>query len=445
MSSITHTHYRATDALARLRALDGWPADPRAALGAIENLERITFHATSTKPFWSALIAFAASHGDRRAADALAGVGKRIKSILRAKYTDLTAMQNWFAKQIAAAVAQMPPDVPLDPAATTTCERVAEQIRAVTDRGATLLAEIVAKPADDQLRQVYADHLQEQGDPRGELIALQLAGRDPERQSELIEQHTGTWLAPLAAISWVEGTVFARGFPDEVWLNDANNTDAVERSIGHPIWATVRRLHLPGFEHAPVELLRHPVMRSLEHVGAYDPAPILEILEWDRVPYRSLGLDSEFASSKPAQRAFLAGARKLTALRELGLGGVWFETPKAARWLLEAPLAKRLERVRLTDTCSSLGAWIAAVQPLAIEAFRFENPGRGNGSIELVRDRKKRLAVAHVELGDELSYGDLCWQLDTLETLSELHVAGPPPRPADQKRLAKLRARFGLK
>jgi uncharacterized protein (TIGR02996 family) len=48
--------------------------------------------------------------------------------------------------------------------------------RAATQDADALLAEIRTNPADDRTRLVYADVLQQRGDPRGELIALQLAG-----------------------------------------------------------------------------------------------------------------------------------------------------------------------------------------------------------------------------------------------------------------------------
>ncbi|AEI63690.1 TIGR02996 domain-containing protein [Corallococcus macrosporus] len=38
-----------------------------------------------------------------------------------------------------------------------------------------LLAAVVAQPEEDAPRLVYADHLQQQGDPRGEFIAVQVA------------------------------------------------------------------------------------------------------------------------------------------------------------------------------------------------------------------------------------------------------------------------------
>jgi uncharacterized protein (TIGR02996 family) len=57
-------------------------------------------------------------------------------------------------------------------------------------RNAELEADLVAKPDDKALRAVFADWLQSQGDPWGELIALELAGKQPEAE-KLLKKHRG--------------------------------------------------------------------------------------------------------------------------------------------------------------------------------------------------------------------------------------------------------------
>jgi uncharacterized protein (TIGR02996 family) len=56
---------------------------------------------------------------------------------------------------------------------------------------------IVANPFDKDAYAVLADWLQEQGDPRGELISLQLAGKDKPAQ-QLIDKEADYFLGPLA-------------------------------------------------------------------------------------------------------------------------------------------------------------------------------------------------------------------------------------------------------
>ena len=57
---------------------------------------------------------------------------------------------------------------------------------------------ILANPNDREAYTVYADWLMEQGDPRGELISLQLGNKDGQAK-KLIEKHQDYFLGPLAA------------------------------------------------------------------------------------------------------------------------------------------------------------------------------------------------------------------------------------------------------
>lgn len=66
-----------------------------------------------------------------------------------------------------------------------------------------LVAAILANPDDERAWLVYGDWLQSQGDPRGELLAVQHSmekGRTPaleEREKKLLEQHADKLLGPL--------------------------------------------------------------------------------------------------------------------------------------------------------------------------------------------------------------------------------------------------------
>jgi uncharacterized protein (TIGR02996 family) len=89
---------------------------------------------------------------------------------------------------------------------------------------AALLAAIAACPADDQPRQVYADWLLERGDPRGELIQLQLLASPTEahrtRVERLLAAHRHTWQAELGELATLGEVTFARGFPAVLTLRD---------------------------------------------------------------------------------------------------------------------------------------------------------------------------------------------------------------------------------
>ncbi|HEY2147185.1 MAG TPA: TIGR02996 domain-containing protein, partial [Pirellulales bacterium] len=91
--------------------------------------------------------------------------------------------------------------------------------------GDAFLQAILADPEDDAPRLIYADWLEERGDPRGEFIRLQcalerLSATDPARPDledeagDLLYQHEQEWTAPLQGIAseWR----FRRGFIEEV-------------------------------------------------------------------------------------------------------------------------------------------------------------------------------------------------------------------------------------
>lgn len=157
----------------------------------------------------------------------------------------------------------------------------------MSDITARLLAQIAASPHDMQLRQVYADHLLERGDPRGELVALQLAGIDPGRVAHLIATYRHLWVGPLVPWIKVPASRFKGGFLVEVKLADLKRDLAPV--IGDPVWATVRTLHLGPvrrlrggigrFMRSVSVLVAHPVMRSLATVTV-DGDPLM--LERDR-------------------------------------------------------------------------------------------------------------------------------------------------------------------
>jgi uncharacterized protein (TIGR02996 family) len=118
---------------------------------------------------------------------------------------------------------------------------------------AALLAAIYADPASDHARAVYADWLLERGDPRGELIVLQLAGvehpEDVQRERELLQTYARTWRGPLPEDA--SQIVFKRGFP--VGAMATGNIDE------QPAWATFESI--TGLPHG--EVFHLPCLREL--------------------------------------------------------------------------------------------------------------------------------------------------------------------------------------
>jgi uncharacterized protein (TIGR02996 family) len=102
----------------------------------------------------------------------------------------------------------------------------------MTDRAAFLRA-IRARPDDGALRLVFADWLEEHGDPLADFIRLQCeleplrdlydderAKALQEREWEMLRQHRAAWLGPLeeVAAGWPADFVFRRGLVEAVRL-----------------------------------------------------------------------------------------------------------------------------------------------------------------------------------------------------------------------------------
>lgn len=90
---------------------------------------------------------------------------------------------------------------------------------------AQFLQAILDQPEEDAPRLVYADWLEEQGDPRGEFIRIQcqldaLTEVDPDfrelyaREQQLLRKHKEAWLGPIA--DWTVSAKLYRGFCQNV-------------------------------------------------------------------------------------------------------------------------------------------------------------------------------------------------------------------------------------
>ncbi len=130
----------------------------------------------------------------------------------------------------------------------------------MTERESELREAVWADPEPDAPRMVYADYLQQQGDPLGELIALQLdrartGARPSDRESELsqaLPRHRAAEpLGPHLGLYSIERGFLAHAMPSP------RMTHALAM---HPAWSTVTRLELDG--DAPPALLANPALRA---------------------------------------------------------------------------------------------------------------------------------------------------------------------------------------
>src|SRR5437773_1472485 len=97
-----------------------------------------------------------------------------------------------------------------------------------TSESAALLAAVLAAPEDDAPRLIYADWLDEHGQPeRAQFIRLQversrLPKYDPRREvltrlaDRLFDRHGADWVAELPRVDGITWAEFDRGFPRAV-------------------------------------------------------------------------------------------------------------------------------------------------------------------------------------------------------------------------------------
>jgi uncharacterized protein (TIGR02996 family) len=138
----------------------------------------------------------------------------------------------------------------------------------MTSDGDALFRAILENPADDLPRLVYADWLEEHGQPeRAEFIRLQCeawhlcpqyATIDEARTaaSRLKQGHIDAWHAELPTLTGVEWSdLFVRGFVDSVWIEAGRNL----RAQLDAAFAATPLLHLTAmdFGRKGLELLFH--------------------------------------------------------------------------------------------------------------------------------------------------------------------------------------------
>jgi|GEM_PF-2621659 len=159
----------------------------------------------------------------------------------------------------------------------------------------------IEDPEDDLPRLVYADWLEEQGDPRGEFIRLQvqhaaLPEYDPARvrlegrARQLLDAHIHTWTKPIGAK--VQDLKFRRGFVESLTMRAKA---FVER--GEEVFQStpIRWLRLVYFKKQVKNLLESP---NLRYIRSWDASRI---------------------TIAPHELEALLASKRMTGLRELDL------------------------------------------------------------------------------------------------------------------------------
>lgn len=373
------------DLVARFTALLAFP-DPRTAARLVEVLL-----APDPAPYlrwavkWRPLMAALATCGDPRVLDCVAEISTAWNDRVGnfgAAARDCRARVAKLLAKARAAYPKSPPKLP--PAAREIVATIVATAPHTDDRemDAELRAAIYAAPVDDGPRAIYADWLQERGDPRGEFIALQLARRGRaagRRERDLEHLHGRAWLGSLAShVNEHMYITYERGFPSYLPLyTDAPPPD--------PAWATLESVNggFPASNACPMPVLHTATEVSADallHLVAMTTPPPLEVLE------------VAYADSKPRAQVLAALAKlRLPKLRRLAL--------RTSEWVTEPAYAPRdlgalcaigpLEELELSAPLEQLAAWIIAAEASTLKSFTLVVD---RWTVRCERDKAKRLS-----------------------------------------------------
>jgi uncharacterized protein (TIGR02996 family) len=242
---------------------------------------------------------------------------------------------------------------------------------------AAFLEAILAAPDDDMLRLVYADWLEECGDPKGEFIRLQCAhaktwheaisvAGDPEcqRMKLLQKEYGDRWLQGMPELGGVRWCLW-RGLPSWVQV---------------PGWQVFRKHAERLFRAAPVEYVTFECL-SLVGARALARSPFLERI-------RVLDLAYDGIRKIGALRALL-GSPSLKNLRTLRLskGGVGDDVAIA---LADCPYLESLKLLSLySSEIDDAGAMAIARSPYLknVEFIDLSRNRFGEGAVRALSER----------------------------------------------------------
>jgi uncharacterized protein (TIGR02996 family) len=321
-----------TNAIDRLACILAWPDDPRTAqlLGTwlVEAPVRWDWleEGRGTHVFYEAVAARLAELADARQVPRLADSVAAPRGAIK----QLQQIQRTLGQHVIDATKRRKTKVPEPLAAeVAACLAQLASAKAPEPKKAepTTLWEAIAKRDDHATRAVLGDALLERGDPRGELIALQLAGgaKAEKAAHQLVGKHWDAWLGDLALVLNRKGTVFHAGMLAEVRVGIMKTPEwAFTKVHGHRELATVR-VARPGHVRPPHFAAFLAGLPRLERVGVDWPEVIDEMRArrktWPGIRALEYGEESvrdRYRSDfPPLAETFAAIAQTLPALVEI--------------------------------------------------------------------------------------------------------------------------------
>jgi uncharacterized protein (TIGR02996 family) len=319
--------------------LQRWPADPRIADGLFALLDSppTGMRGRKAEPFWRAVLLAIENVGDPRTGDRRTALAGKIAGDASERSGLQWADSSEVLRASLAAVKTRP--APKVKALTAKDKALLADLKpAVRGDVGLLYAKVYAEPHDDGARHILADALLESGDPRGELISLQLLPKldaaQRKRAKQLLDANARKWLGPLEPAVLKSGLVYRRGFPAEAKLS-TNQASVVKALIGRPEWGTFEELDVESW---PKESRKEFVSQRLPAlkrvIGLQDAADLPDhSVKWEEL---------KFLRAAPKEMADFEKVKTLPQLKVLELHYV-YQGPFPSFWKSE--IARGLEAV----------------------------------------------------------------------------------------------------
>lgn len=319
----------------------------------------------------------------------------------------------------------------------------------------SFLRDVILHPDDDVPRLIYADWLQDHGDPaRAEFIRLQIERANPstdrtrraalwERERQLLWDHELRWTAPLHGL--VQRARFVRGFVEQVFVfaNDfLPHAEALFRL------APVRHLILTASPADWGQLMAVPSLRFLttfELRGTtLDAEEATLLAECPHLPHlRRLIL--RYATGEETVRV-LSAAPMCSRLTALDLYGAYMEN-EGAQALIHSPYLKGLSYLALGDITEEIdvaqlladpSSLLNGLEQLYLGWTQIDDEGaqRLAASPKFARLKVLDLMGNRIEMAGARALAEA----PHLQALEALYLQG---NPLDNRARKRLRARFG--
>lgn len=348
--------------------------DPRVSSQFLALLQSLPFSGKRTRETWRAVFTAVRHQHDPRFLELAAttpttwNVGPDTKQFLVNRLTE--------------AIDGVAPSPPADPSVLALVAELAPKRQAPQANEQALLAAIYADPDDDAARLVYADFLQDRGDPRGEFITLQIGRGDHSnsaRERELWKKHGKQWLGSLGPI--VRDVEFRRGFLARATAKFRTQRD-VELYGALPEWATVEVLELGGGSIARIDQRQWayflgPAMRNVRHAIKPHQRWLLEASEPWRIEHLEVSTVGQELGIDPDGFRAICTSPLLPALRRVSFFG-----PCDPSWLEGATTLPHELAVR--GRVGDAARWLTAVQPTAVQQLTMLS---WNDEARFARDR----------------------------------------------------------